>query len=44
NLISSGTGYSDCEEVQVIPFYRQTLTIKVVNRGNVYNAYTIRVW
>jgi hypothetical protein len=44
NLISSGTGYTDCEEVQVQPFYRQTMTIKVVNRGSVYNAYTIRVW
>ncbi len=44
NLISSGTGYSDCEEVQVQPYYRQTMTIKIVNRGNVYNAYSIRVW
>ncbi|MBL8891166.1 MAG: hypothetical protein JNL67_14385 [Planctomycetaceae bacterium] len=44
NLISSGTSYSDREEVQVIPYYRQTLIIKVVNRGSVYNAYTIRVW
>jgi len=44
NLISSGTGYSDCEEVQILPYYRQTLTIKVVNRGNVYNEYSIRVW
>ncbi|MDP1563457.1 MAG: hypothetical protein Q8M16_18910 [Pirellulaceae bacterium] len=44
NLISSGTGYSDREEVQVRPHYRQTMTIKVVNRGNVYNAYSIQVW
>ncbi|MDP1561394.1 MAG: hypothetical protein Q8M16_08355 [Pirellulaceae bacterium] len=44
NLISSSTSYSDCEEVQVLPYYRQTLTIKVVNRGNVYNAYSIRIW
>jgi hypothetical protein len=44
NLISSGTGNSDREEVQILPYYRQTLTIKVVNRGNVYNAYSIRVW
>lgn len=43
-LISSSTSYSDCEEVQVVPYYRQSLTIKVVNRGSVYNAYSIRIW
>ncbi len=44
NLVDSGTGYSDFEEVQILPHYRQTLTIRVVNRGNVYNEYSIRVW
>jgi hypothetical protein len=44
NLVGTGDSYSDCEEVQVLPYYRQTLTIKVVNRGSVYNQYSIRVW
>jgi hypothetical protein len=44
NLIVSGESYSDYEEVVVTPFYRQTLTIKVVNRGNVYNRYAMHAW
>jgi hypothetical protein len=44
NLIVAGESYSDFEKVIVSPFYRQTLTIKVVNRGGVFNRYSIHVW
>lgn len=44
NLIVGGESYSDFEKVVVSPFYRQTLTIKVVNRGGVYNRYSIFAW
>mgnify|MGYP001472189636 CR=1 FL=1 len=44
NLIVAGESYSDFEKVIVSPFYRQTLTIKVVNRGGVYNRYALNAW
>lgn len=43
-LIVSAESYSDLETVYVRAAYRDTLTIKVVNRGGVYNEFSIRAW
>lgn len=44
NLVGSGDSYSDFERLTVLPLFRQTLTIKVVNRGGVFNRYSILAW
>lgn len=44
NLIASRTGYGDSES-SVLDIYRNTrLTVKVVNRGSVYNDYSLSVY
>lgn len=42
NLVASDTDYSDDCVVSWVPRWTSTYTIKVVNRGNVYNRYVIR--
>lgn len=41
NLIVADTGYSDSAYVSFFPYYTVPFTIKVVNRGKVYNNFTI---
>jgi hypothetical protein len=43
NLIVSDTDHSDQCGVLVRPFWTQTMTIKIVNRGSVFNNYSISV-
>lgn len=43
NLITSDTDYSDDCVCAWIPYWTTTFTIKVVNRGNVYNKYYISI-
>ena len=43
-LIDSRTGYSDIETSYITAYRSGTITIKVVNRGNVYNAYDLSVF
>lgn len=42
NLVASDTDYSDDCVVTWVPRWTGTFTIKIVNRGNVYNKYVIR--
>ena len=41
NLIASDTGYSDQASVWVRPNWTGHFTIRVVNRGSVYNDFTV---
>lgn len=43
-LIASSESYCDQETVYIRAAYRDTLTIKVVNRGSVWNRFSIRAW
>jgi hypothetical protein len=43
NLVVSDTGPSDQAVLLVTPFYTQTLTIKIVNHGSVYNDYSLSI-
>ena len=43
-LIASGTSYSDYEVLYVNAHVNTTMTVKVVNRGSVLNAYDLTVW
>ena len=44
NLIDSATGYGDYEVSNTNWFVNTTITVKVVNRGSVYNTYDLSVW
>lgn len=43
NLICSSTSYGDDESCIWTPSWTGTFRIKIINRGNVYNQYTIVV-
>lgn len=44
NLICSREGASDIETAFITAYGSGTITIKVVNRGSVYNDYDLSVW
>ena len=41
NLIASDTGFSDQASVAIRPYWTGRFTIRVVNRGSVYNEFTV---
>jgi hypothetical protein len=43
-LVDCATGYSDYEELYITSYANTTMTVKVVNRGGVYNQYDLSVW
>ena len=43
-LIESSTGYSDYEVLNITAYSNTTMTVKVVNRGSLYNQYDLSVW
>ncbi len=43
-LIDSSAGSSDYEVLEITAYANTTMTVKVINRGSLYNQYDLTVW